>query len=285
MKPRRILLTGATGFVGRQVLKSLLQEDVEICCAVREGREPVLPVSPKIKPHILTKDVFKEDFAWWKNVLQGVNTIVHCAWYAEPGKYQFSPKNLECLEGTIRLARAAVEAGVGRVVGVGTCLEYQLSDHPLCVDAPLVPESPYAAAKAAAYLALCGFLPTQGIELAWCRLFYLFGEGENPLRLVPSIRTALSQGKEVALTKGTQVRDFLDVGEAGERIAKVAVGNQTGPLNICSGRALSIRGLAESIADEYGRRDLLRFGCRPDNPVDPPFVVGIPSIPQAGQTL
>ena len=275
---QRILLTGATGFVGRQVLTSLLEENVEIRCVLREGRESELPSSPKIREPIFTKDLFEEGIEWWSTVLQGIDTIVHCAWYAEPGKYQYSPKNLECLEGTIRMGRAAAEAGVRRVVGVGTCLEYRLSETPLTMNTPLAPESPYASAKAAAYLALSGLLPTLGIEFAWCRLFYLFGEGENPARLVPAIRDALSQGKEVALTKGSQVRDFLDVRDAGKQIAAVALGGETGPLNICSGISISVRELAESIADQYGARHLLRFGTRPENPVDPPFVVGLPSI-------
>jgi dTDP-6-deoxy-L-talose 4-dehydrogenase (NAD+) len=72
------------------------------------------------------------------------------------------------------------------------------------------------------------------------------------------------------------VRDFLDVRDAGRMIADVALGTVTGPVNICSGVPTTVRQLAERIADEYGRRDLLRFGVRPDNLFDPPRVVGIP---------
>jgi dTDP-6-deoxy-L-talose 4-dehydrogenase (NAD+) len=87
----------------------------------------------------------------------------------------------------------------------------------------------------------------------------------------------MAEGREVALTAGNQVRDFLDVREAGQRIAKVAISNITGPINICSGTPATVREIAESIADEYGRRDLLKFGARPENPVDPAFIVGVPS--------
>ena len=175
------------------------------------------------------------------------------------------------------MAQAAAEAGVRRFVGVGTCFEYQHSTATLSVESPLGPTSPYAAAKASTYLTLSNCLPMHGVEFAWCRLFYLYGEGEDSRRLVPSIRNALSHGQEVALTSGTQVRDFLDVQEAGKCIAKVVMRNHTGPLNICSGKPVTVRELAGSIADEYGRRDLLKFGARAENPVDPPFVVGIPS--------
>jgi nucleoside-diphosphate-sugar epimerase len=277
MPPKRILLTGAMGFVGRQVLKFLLGENVLIRCIIREGKKSELPVSKKLESILVTKDLFQESEEWWRSALEGIHTIIHAAWYAEPGQYQLSPKNLACLLGTLVMAKAAIASNTKRFVGIGTCFEYEQSSQKLSTDTPLGPTSPYAAAKASAYLALSQILPSQGVEFAWCRLFYLYGEGENPRRLVQSIRLSLSEGREVALTTGNQVRDFLDVAEAGERIAKVAICNMTGPMNICSGMPVTIRELAESIADEYGKRDLLKFGARPENPVDPAFVVGVPS--------
>jgi nucleoside-diphosphate-sugar epimerase len=278
MNPRRILLTGATGFVGRQVLKSLIAENVRIRCIVREGKESELPVSKKLELPLVTKDLFEESEEWWRSALEGIHTIIHAAWYAEPGQYQLSPKNLGCLLGTLIMAKAVIASGCKRFVGIGTCFEYKQSSQKLSTDAPLGPSSPYAAAKAAAYLSLSQTLPSQGVEFAWCRLFYLYGEGEDPRRLVQSIRLSLSGGCEVALTAGNQVRDFLDVAEAGQRIAKIAISNMAGPINICSGMPVTVRELAESIADEYGRRDLLKFGARPENPVDPAFVVGVRKI-------
>ena len=277
MNLKRILLTGATGFVGQQVLKFLLNEDVRIRCIVREGKKSELPISKKLESPLVTKDLFEESEEWWRSALEGIHTIIHAAWYAEPGKYQLSPKNLDCLLGSIVMAKAAISSGVKRFVGIGTCFEYQQAGEKLTTDAPLGPTSPYAATKASAYLSLSHIFPICGVEFAWCRLFYLYGEGEDPRRLVQSLRLSLSEGREVALTAGNQVRDFLDVAEAGQRIAKVALGKVTGAVNICSGMPVTVRELAESIADEYRRRDLLQFGARPENPVDPSFVVGIPT--------
>ncbi len=271
-------MTGATGFVGKQVLKSLLEQELEIRCIVRSGRETLLPSSKKIISPVVTKDLFQESVCWWKDVLQGIDNVVHVAWYTEPGKYQLSMKNIDCLAGTLHMAQAAMDVGVRRFVGIGTCFEYKQTSEKLSVESPLGPTSPYAAAKASTFLTLSNCLPIHGIEFAWCRLFYLYGEGEDSRRLVPSIRNALLHGQEVDLTSGTQVRDFLDVNAAGKRIAKVVMGSQTGPLNVCSGESVTVREFAESIADEYGRRDLLKFSARVENPVDPPFVVGIPSI-------
>jgi nucleoside-diphosphate-sugar epimerase len=273
---RRILITGATGFVGKQVLNVLLEKKVAIRCVARAESQAKLLASPKLESCLLTADLFAEDESWWRRGLEGVDVVIHLAWYAEPGEYQLSPRNMDCLVGTMHLARAAADAGVKRFVGIGTCLEYQLSAEPLPADAPLGPSSPYAACKAAAYFALSQMLPLSGVDFVWCRLFYLYGEGEDARRLVPMLRQSLSEGRPVDLTAGTQVRDFLDVSEAGRQIADVALSDKTGAFNICSGKPVTVRELAESVADRYGRRDLLKFGARKENPVDPTYVVGVP---------
>lgn len=271
---KRILLTGSTGFVGTQVLRELTRRGMSVVVVVRSGSEAKVSSIPGVDSVISTPDLFQEGCDWWRHACAGVDTAVHAAWYAEPGEYLQSPKNIECLMGTVALARGAAEAGVRRLVGIGTCFEYELSGGLLTVDTPLRPLTPYAGAKAAAYLALLHCLPAMGVEFAWCRLFYLYGEGEDERRLVPHIRNRLAQGEPAELTSGNQIRDFLDVEEAAKKIVDVADGTAQGAMNICSGIPTSVRQLAERIADEYGRRDLLRFGARPDNLVDPPCVVG-----------
>jgi dTDP-6-deoxy-L-talose 4-dehydrogenase (NAD+) len=77
------------------------------------------------------------------------------------------------------------------------------------------------------------------------------------------------------LTSGAQIRDFMDVRDAGRMIADAALGTRQGAMNVCSGVPVTVRELAERVADEFGRRDLLRFGARADNLVDPPVVVGV----------
>jgi nucleoside-diphosphate-sugar epimerase len=273
---RRVLLTGATGFVGRQILRALAASGATIRTVVRRGRTGALPVAGGAMEGIIeTPDLFAERADWWARACEGIDTIIHAAWYAEPGRYLQSPKNMECLSGTLELAKGAAAAGVRRIVGIGSCAEYDMSVGTLTIDAPLRPTTPYAAAKAAAFLALSGLLPVHGVELAWCRLFYLYGEGEDARRLVPYLRARLAAGEIAELTSGAQVRDYLDVRDAGRMIVERALSDRQGAINICSGVPTTVRELAERIADEYGRRDLLRFGARPENLFDPPRVVGV----------
>lgn len=269
-----ILLTGGGGFVGRQVMRRLAEQGHPMRLVLRSG-SPTPMSSSQDAEVIETPDLFQVDSNWWRAALTGVDTVVHLAWYTEPGKYLQSELNLVCLSGTIELARACIQAGVRRFVGIGTCFEYDLDAGMLTTETPLRPHTLYAACKASAFHVLSQLLPTARVEFAWCRLFYLYGEGEDPRRLVPYLRQKLSAGEPAELTSGNQIRDFLDVCEAGAMIAEVALADRQGPINVCSGIPVTVRQLAERIADEYGRHDLLRFGARPDNLVDPPCVVGV----------
>ena len=186
-----------------------------------------------------------------------------------------SEKNLDCLAGTLALARGAARAGVGRFVGAGTCFEYDLSGGDLAVDTPLDPLTPYAAAKASAFLTLGKWLPAQGVRFLWARLFYLYGEGEDARRLVPYLHQQLAAGEVAELTSGTQVRDFIEVKDAAQLIVSDAFSTREGATNIASGTGITVRELAERIADGYGRRGLLKFGARAENLTDPPRVVGL----------
>lgn len=266
----RVLLTGARGFVGTQVLRALIGQGAEVTATLRPGQE-----LPGVQP-LVTPDLFAEDTAFWERAARGQDAVIHVAWYAEPGAYLQSPRNLDCLAGTIRLFKGVRAAGGAHLQGIGTCFEYDLRglSAPIPLDAPLVPATPYGAAKAAAFLALSR-LPG---AFAWSRLFYLHGEGEDPRRLVPYIHAQLRKGEPVELTSGTQVRDFLDVAKAGWQIAEVTRQGLTGPLNICSGRPITVAALALSIAESYGRPDLIRLGARLDRADDPPYVVGLPSL-------
>jgi dTDP-6-deoxy-L-talose 4-dehydrogenase (NAD+) len=270
-----ILLTGATGFVGQQVLRFLRENSVSVRLVVRDKKKHQIDHTDHVDDILVTSDLFLETDTWWRAACEGIDTVIHLAWYAEPGNYLQSPINIDCLAGTLALAKACTKSGVRRFVGVGTCFEYDLSQGYLSIDTPLKPDTPYAAAKVAAYFALSKYMEVSGINFAWCRLFYLYGEGEDHRRLVPYLRAKLEAGEVANLTGGNQVRDFLNVKDAGRMIVEVALGTKQGPINVCSGSPITVRQLSEKIAAEYGRLDLLRFGTRPDNLTDPPVVVGV----------
>ena len=79
------------------------------------------------------------------------------------------------------------------------------------------------------------------------------------------------------MTKGNKIRDYLNIIEAARIISEIALGNQEGPINVCSGVPVTVKQLAQQIADLYDKRHLLKFGAQSENSMDPSCVVGIPN--------
>jgi nucleoside-diphosphate-sugar epimerase len=268
-----IAITGGSGFVGRQVVNYLSQGNHDIKILTRNAE--ILTQSEINIKVVKVKDLFHEEIQSLKEILKDTEILIHLAWYAEPGKYLTSNLNIDCLTGTLNLAQAFCEVGGKKFVGIGTCFEYDLNQCLLSINSPLDPKTIYAASKASAFQLLTQILSMSKVEFSWCRLFYLYGDGEDSRRLVSYLKQKLNSGEIAELSRGDQIRDFLDVKDAGKMIAEESLSSFQGATNICSGIPITVRQLAERIADDFGRRDLLKFGARPDNLTDPPCVVGM----------
>jgi nucleoside-diphosphate-sugar epimerase len=273
-----ILITGATGFVGKQVVNHLLEMGYRCRLVIRRGHTFEAHYLQMLEAVIETEDVFNEHESFWEKALTGVDILIHIAWYAEPGKYLTSAKNTDCLIGSIQLFNFAAKFGVQKIVGIGTCFEYDFQYQNLTTLTPLKPATAYARNKVALFYALQTIAETSGIDYNWCRLFYLYGEGEDKRKLIASIREKLAKNEEVELTSGVQTRDYIDIKEAGKIIAEVALHHQlSGAFNVCSGIPITVKELAIKVAMEYGKEHLLKFGTRQENLTDPPYLVGVRS--------
>lgn len=274
MSNKTILVTGGSGFIGKHVVSVLLSQGVRIRLVERFGKNYWSETTELeiVRVH----DIFQESQEWWVECCKGVDTVIHLAWYVEPGKYLNSKKNLDCLFGSLKIAFGAATAGVRKFVGVGTCFEYDLSNKfPKSVNDRLAPRNIYSASKMALYTLLNNIFSSEKISFLWCRVFYLYGDGEDPRRLYPYLHQQLSRGEFVNLGSPTKVRDFMDVKEAAKLIVDHALSSSEGAVNICSGNGTTIKDFALSIADIYARRDLLIFNERIESNSDPEYVVGI----------
>ena len=270
--PRRVLVTGASGFIGRHVPEPLLQRGFEVH-AVTSRAAPPAHAPDGVSWH--RADLL--DPRAHDDLLARVapTHLLHLAWYAEHGRFWTSTENLRWSAATLELVRRFAERGGRRAVFAGSCAEYRWGDPGPCVEdiTPTQPATLYGAAKNATRAILAAAAPELGIELAWGRVFLLYGPDEAPGRLVASVARALVAGERAKTGDGTQVRDVLHVQDVAAAFAAILDSEVTGAVNIGSGEGRPLREVIEAIGTAAGRPELLDIGALPPRPGDPPELV------------
>jgi len=265
----RVLVTGARGFVGAPATEALAAAGHEVH-AVGSGPPP------SGRPGVTWHRTDLLDPAAVSQLLGDIAPakLLHLAWYTEHGRFWRAPENLAWVEATLHLLRAFQAAGGTRAVLAGTCAEYDWTVSPLSErSTPLAPATLYGSAKHATRLVAEAWAREVGLELAWGRIFFLYGPGEAPDRLLPSVARALLAGHEAPTTAGEQVRDFLHVDDVAGAFVALLGSDVTGAVNIASGDGVAVREFVELVAEATGRPDLLRVGAIPMRADDPPHLV------------
>lgn len=233
-------ITGSRGFIGQAF-------------GAQKLPFPLMPLQHRPEAPLL----------WEQPEWEEGDLLLHLGWHVHPRDYLYSPENLRCLEGSRRLINAALEAGL-HVVGVGSCLEYG----PGCIQQPeealLRPVSLYAQCKAK-----LGLEFSVHPHFTWARLFHLFGAGEHPDRLVPSVLRSLKNGERVPLLPANIRRDWLPVQDVARALSLLLDQHPGGCFNLCSGQSWSLEEFLGPAAAELWASHLLDFGARTlENPAD-----------------
>jgi nucleoside-diphosphate-sugar epimerase len=262
----KILLTGATGFIGSHVARALVAAGHQVHALVLPNDNTWRIEDIRSNLQLIFGDLLDSSFILHPS---SFDTCIHLAWYVEPGKYLESPENRRWVERSLVLARALQDAGCKRFVAAGTCFEYATSDGPLRESSPTGPRTLYAQSK----LELCNALQSLEMETAWVRFFYQYGPYEDPRRLVPVVINALLRGQEAKLVPGDRGRDFLHISDVASAVAAVAGSNLTGPVNIGLGTPTTVAEIGIKIGELIGRPELIKLGALPYSPTEPMHIV------------
>lgn len=260
----RVILTGGSGFVGREVARGLVARGHEVHSLSRRAL-----AGPGVYHH--AADLLREvpDLA-----AIGATHLVHCAWYAEPGRFWDASENCDWVAASLRLVRAFSAAGGKRVVAAGSCAEYGW-DRTVYREDQLgpAPQTLYGQAKRSLFEVLTAAAPVLGLSLGWGRIFMPFGPREDSRRLLGTLIAARAEGREATFSAGEQVRDFMHVGDVGAALAVLLDSPVEGPVNIGSGTGVSVRAFIEKAAAIADYSNQIQLGARAPRPGEPASLV------------
>ena len=265
----RVLLTGASGFLGQYVS----------ACLHRHGIDTVA-VGRRLPEGIATTDFIEADLLATENLATLVKAskathLLHLAWYAEHGKYWTSPLNLRWVDATTRLIEAFCEAGGQQVVVAGTCAEYDWS-HDCCHEdgTPLNPATLYGTAKDAARRLAMAVCAQHQVPCSWGRLFLPFGTGEAPQRLIPSLIEVFRGKRKPFGVSASSYRDFLHASDVAEGFITLLLNGKNGAYNISSGQPVQLAEVVKELAQLLDADPQSVLGLNSERPSEPRLLTG-----------
>lgn len=260
----RVLVTGATGLIGRASVAALQASGAEVLALSRSGADVAGATG-------LACDLTDPDQTARALDAAGAERLLHLAWVTGAERWH-GAANFDWICHSLRLVTQFADRGGVRVVASGSCAEYDWSEGTMSENTPLRPATAYGQAKAAAGMALCGAAKARDLPLAWARIFFVFGPGEPRGRLFGDLIHGLSAGESVACTDGAQRRDFLHVDDLGRALAMLALSDLSGPINLGHGTPLAVRDLILELAGQLGATDRVQLGARARPAHDPDLI-------------
>lgn len=269
---KKILVTGANGFLGSACLKQLLQQGYEI-----HALDLHMPAEAETSP-VYWHDVdlqIKEDVTALMEQVKP-DGLLHLAWSIEKaGEKYTSNIHQPCIQIGLDLVKAFKRSGGHRVVVAGTCAEYDWQqDHVHTETSPLKPQNIYAQSKRDLCLELEAFSKNEDLSLAWARIFLLYGPNENPNRLVPHVIRSILAGNPIKTTHGNQYRDYLYVDDVAAGLVALLDCEEQGYFNVCSGDPVQLKTIVNWIAEHMNAAHLVQLGAIPASEGDVAHLAG-----------
>jgi nucleoside-diphosphate-sugar epimerase len=269
----RILITGANGFIGSNLVKFLLGKDCEMLALIPENE-----VCHRIAGELDRITLIRGDLELTRESRRTIadwqpEACINLAWNTGKG-YLYSDQNTDLARSSFLFFEDLVDMGVKKIVFTGTCAEYAESPEVLSENSPTGPSTPYADAKLQLLRRILDSTGISRVDFSWARLFFPYGPGEAENRITPAIILALMKGQEFPTTPGEQIRDYLYVEDIASAFYAILQNAGQGIFNVCSGLPVSLKNYLCTVGDLLHKRDLLRIGSLPYREWDPPFIVG-----------
>jgi nucleoside-diphosphate-sugar epimerase len=262
----KILVTGATGFIGSAFAKLALSRGHSIGGMMLPTETPPkhVPVSDRM---VWIKGTLAE-LPWREIETFRPDACVHFAWIATPGVYLESPENEKHLEWSLNLARRLKGIGMGQFIGVGTCIEYKITNAPLNEDrTPVDPTTLYSRCKNTLRETLEAEARKDGSYFCWGRVFYPYGVGEHPARLCSSLIQKFRRGEKLVLKTPHSTKDYIYIEDLAAAILLTLEKKFQGTINWGTGVGISVREIADAVAAMIGRPELVAEVSPPE--IDP----------------
>lgn len=264
---KTVLLTGATGFIGKNAIEPLIKLGYEVFALSSQENK-----SEDDKIHWLNVNLFSR--ADIENIFKEVKPeyLLHFAWDTRPGIYLEDNSNFELLKASLDMLKYFKENGGKRAVFAGTCFEYEFGPEVLYEDSPKNPKTVYAKCKNYLNGLATLYCKNNNISFGWGRIFYVYGPNENIKRLTGRLINSFSNNEEVTIPNSQLVKDYMYTKDIAKAFVEFLNSDVEGEVNICTGKGISLGDYCTKVAQKMNKESLLHLKKEPTP--ESIFVVG-----------
>ena len=264
----KVLVTGANGYIGRHVIKVLLDRHVEVIAC------DITTTEVDKRAERMSLNLFDLSVEDVYSFLGTPDVCLHMAW--RNGFVHNAPTQMGDLSAHYRFLTGLIDGGLPQLAVMGTMHEVGYWNGAIDEHTPCNPISLYGIAKDALRRSMIQYTQSKGCILQWLRCYYVVGDDKKNHSIFCKLLEAAEEGKRTfPFTSGKNKYDFITVDDLAQMIAAVIMQrNITGIINCCTGKPVSLGERVEQFIKECNLRIELEYGAFPERPYDSPCEYG-----------